>query len=127
MQTNRRVGLRELTVPECLSLLATVDHGWIAITQKALPAILPVRLEVVGSEAVVASLLGGSVPLVTPEVVAIAAGDLGQGGQAGWTVEVVGLLRETGAGSGAGRTFERFEELESFTVACDRVRGWSAS
>ena len=117
--------LRELSERQCFTLLASVDHGRLAITQKALPAIVPVRLWLIDNELIVSSLLRTAVPLSVDCVVALQAGPLGQGLASDWSVEVRGFLKRwsdsTAAIEQSGASIERFR------VTADHVRGWSVS
>jgi hypothetical protein len=125
METDRGTGLRELNLPECFDLLASVNRGHLAITYQALPAIVPVRLEFRGEEVVIASLLGQSVLIVTPNVVALEAGNLGEGLDREWTVEVCGFLRELEPSLGTMGLGTSDKHKDFFTVTTDHVRGWT--
>ena len=117
--------LRELSERECFTLLSSVDHGQLAITQKALPAIVPVRLWLIDEELIVSSLLGTAVPLSVDHVVALQAGPLGEGLVNDWSVEVRGFLKRWSDST------EAIEQdgvpRERFRVTADHVRGWSVS
>ena len=69
-----KVELSELSVGECLALLPSVRHGHLAVTHRALPAVIPVRVTVVDEEIIVTSLLGDAVPLRARSVVALGGG-----------------------------------------------------
>jgi hypothetical protein len=92
MNIRLEVELRELSVPECLALLATATIGHLAITHMALPLVIPVRVDLVGGELKVISLLGKAVPLPSGSVVALEAGGIGGDSPLDWTVEVRGFL-----------------------------------
>lgn len=118
-------GLRELSERECFNLLSTVDHGQLAITQKALPAIVPIRLWLIEDELIVSSLLGPAVLLSLDSVVALRAGPLGRGLADDWSVEVRGFLKGWSDSSAAIKQGD--VPIERFRVTADHVRGWSAS
>lgn len=119
METPRSMILRELSVPECLALLATSEFGRLAITQKALPALVPVRIQLVGDEVLVTSLVGDVVPLVARGVVALGTGTLGYGLPNEWTVEVCGFLRSSSDTDG--------NNSPSFNLSATNIRGWTTS
>lgn len=117
--------LRELSEPECFTLLSSVDHGQLAITQKALPAIVPIQLWLIDDELIVSSLLRTAVPLSVDSVVALQAGPLGEGLANDWSVEVRGFLKAWSTSTAA------IEQVggptERFLVTADHVRGWGVS
>jgi hypothetical protein len=92
MDTRLEVELRELSVPECFALLATATVGHLAITHMALPLVIPVRIDLVGKELMVMSLLGNAVPITRGSVVALEASGIGSDSSLAWTVEVRGFL-----------------------------------
>jgi hypothetical protein len=115
--------LRELSASECFMLLATSTVGRLAITQNALPALVPVGIRLVGDEVLIISLVGDMVPLVARGVVALGTGNLGEGLPSEWTVEVCGFLRSGSdlaatVGSGA-------EAVDCFSLSATKIRGWT--
>ena len=116
-----KVDLAALTVSECLSLLPSVRHGHLAVTHRALPAVIPVYLTVIEDTIVVTSMLGDAVPLRARTVVALGAGTIGRGLPNEWTVEVCGFLAHW------TRPDEDETEREAFSVTTDYVRGWRAA
>jgi hypothetical protein len=119
--------LRELSEPEYFSLLDSVTHGRLAITQKALPAIVPIRLWLLDDEVIVSPLLGRAVPLIPDSVVALQAGPLGQGLASDWSVEVRGFLREWSDTTATAQADGNRSSTERFRMTSDHVRGWSVS
>jgi hypothetical protein len=116
-----RYPLTELSVRECLALLPSVTDGHLAVTHRALPAVIPVRLFVVDDAIVVTSMLGDAVPLRARSVVALGAGTLGRGLPEEWTVEVCGFLAHW------MRPDEDNPGREAFSVSTDYVRGWRST
>jgi hypothetical protein len=125
MDRPRSTILRELSVPECFALLATSTLGRLAVTQNALPALVPVRIRLVGEEVLVTSLVGDTVPLAARGVVALATGNLGEGLPNEWTVEVCGFLRSD---SPALTRFEAHpSSLDTYSLSATKVRGWTTA
>ena len=125
MEASAAMGLRELDLSECFDLLASANRGRLAITYQALPAIVPVRLDYKGDEVVIASLLGRSVLIVTPNVGALETGNLGEGQAREWTVQVCGFLRAMEPDRDVLETLGTSDHKDFFTVTTDQVRGWS--
>lgn len=90
--------LLELSRRECLVLLTAAQVGRLAITHRALPAIVPVRLHLVDGGIVLSSLLGGAFPVEPGTVAALETGTLGDGSPRGWTVGVRGYLEAANPG-----------------------------
>jgi hypothetical protein len=120
MNRVRTAVLRELSIPECLEVLATSSVGRLAITQNALPALLPVRLRLANGYVLISSLVGTSIPLVARGVAALEVGNLGEGHASEWTVEVCGFLRDD--------TQEKLDPddqtVATFTMSTTNIRGW---
>jgi len=114
--------LRELSAAECFALLATSRVGRLAITQNALPALVPVGIRLVGDDVLVTSLVGDMVPLVARGVVALGTGNLGEGLSSEWTVEVCGFLR---SGSDAASASTNTGSVDSFSLSATKIRGWT--
>jgi hypothetical protein len=113
--------LRALTEAECRGLLATSEFGRLAVTQHALPALVPVRLRLVGDYLLIASLIGGVVSLGDQFVAALETGNLSEGLGREWTVEVCGLLqRDATASFGADEGGTDF----TFRLSTTKLRGW---
>lgn len=100
------VGAREelgerLSEADCMRLLATVRVGRVAVTEGALPVVLPVSFALDGSRIVIRTAPGAV--LRTPDrevVVAFEADELDPETGAGWSVLVTGTMREiTGRGA----------------------------
>jgi uncharacterized protein len=90
-----------LTEAACMRLLGTVRVGRVALTQHALPVVVPVTFGLDGSGIVIpaapGSVLGASQPDL---VVAFQADQLDLDTVSGWSVLVTGTLREvTGRGA----------------------------
>ena len=90
--------LTALSADECHERLRSVELGRLGITYKALPVVLPVRIEADGTRLGISSLLGAAIPLPAESVVALEVGTLGEGGAEEWTVEVRGFLRANPTG-----------------------------
>ena len=108
--------LSELPESECIRLLTTVSVGRIALTQRALPVVLPVNFALDGHAVVVRT--GPGSLLARPQdgsVVAFEADQLDADACSGWTVMVVGTLDWV---SGASSVL-RAEQL--------RIRSWVGS
>jgi hypothetical protein len=129
--------LRDLSERECLALLANIDHGQLATTQRALPSIVPVRLRLVDDNVPVrlrlvddnvidVPLLGKNASLASATVVSIQAGPSGEGLASDWTVEVRGFL-DPSCPSDTYPTERDALSAETFGVAVDHIRGWGAS
>jgi uncharacterized protein len=115
-------GLRALTKAECLTLLATSKVGRLAITQHALPALIPVRLRLVRDHILIESLIGLAVPLGAPSVAALETGNLGEGLGREWSVEVCGTLqRDPSAHIGV----DKGAPNGTFRLSTTMLRGWS--
>jgi len=124
MNTRLEVEFRELSVPECLALLATATVGHLAITHMALPLVIPVRVDLVGSELRVTSLLGKAVPLPSGSVVALEAGEIGDDSPLDWTVEVRGFLTRA-SGEVMLTTRHQFPVADGqFHLSTEEVTGW---
>jgi nitroimidazol reductase NimA-like FMN-containing flavoprotein (pyridoxamine 5'-phosphate oxidase superfamily) len=111
---------RPLTWEQCLDRLATATVGRIAVTHRALPAIVPVNFVLSGSRILFRTEPGGMLANACKgNVVAFEVDDVGPDGRSGWSVLVVGLaelldgsaaLRATEAGlvSAAGPGRDQF-------------------
>jgi hypothetical protein len=86
--------VRPLGRDECLALLASTQRGRIAVSDRALPVIVPVRYELVGNDVVIecctgvlaSAAAGGHVVCLQTDVFDPAA-------LLAWTVSVTGPLR----------------------------------
>lgn|GEM_PF-1104504 len=115
--------LKELSRRECLEHLATVSLGCLAVTYKALPAVVPVHIYLVDNDLVVESLLGAAFPFVAGTVAALEAGTLGEGLDQEWTVEVRGFLTARCEGEVSGP--DRHEgHSDTFWLSTTDMRGW---
>lgn len=115
------VELRELSMAECRALLASAETGNLAVSDRALPAIVPVRICDSGDEVTVESLLGQAVRLRTGSVVALSVGTMGGGlTTTGWTVEVRGFLHRIDGGNP-----QPMSAAELFRLSTDVMTGWS--
>ena len=87
--------VEQLTVTACLRLLGTVRIGRVALTQHALPLVIPVGFALDGDAIVIrtqpGSVLAGSRDDV---VVAFEAGELDPDTGSGWTVHVTGTMHK---------------------------------
>ena len=82
-----------LTRDECLARLASHSIGRIAVTSKALPAIIPVNYALTGRTTIVfRTAHGGMLANATDNtVVAFEVDELARDGRSGWSVLVVGV------------------------------------
>jgi uncharacterized protein len=117
----RSAPLEALTEAECLTLLATSEIGRLAITQHALPALVPVRIRLVHDHVLIESLIGTAVPLGTQSIAALETGNLGEGLGREWSVEVCGVLQRDQSGH-PGISEE--ETSETFRLSTTILRGW---
>jgi hypothetical protein len=122
INTSRSKPLRALEESECLRLLATSNVGRLAITQNALPALVPVQVRLEPDDVLITSLLGSAMPLRKQGVVTLETGNLGEGVGREWSVEVCGMLRREipstpGADDGGLD--------DSFRLSTRKIRGWS--
>jgi len=84
--------LESLDRDECLTLLATVPVGRVAITDQAMPAIVPVNFLVDGSDVIIRSVRGSKLAAATRgAVVAFEADTFDPDERTGWSVLVVGV------------------------------------
>jgi hypothetical protein len=110
MNPIHKSGVRELSEPECLALLATTSTGRLGVTHRVLPAVVPVRIELLDKELSIESLLGSAIPLVGGAVVVLEAGTLGDGLLEEWAVEVWGFLKAS--------------DGETFSLSIEAMSGW---
>lgn len=84
-----------LTRDECLAKLAAHSIGRIAVTSRALPAIIPVNYALTGRTTIVfRTEPDGMLARATDDtVVAFEVDELAQDGRSGWSVLVVGVAR----------------------------------
>lgn len=82
-----------LTRDECISRLASHSIGRIAVTSRALPAVIPVNYAMTGQTTIVfRTEPGGMLAKATDgTVVAFEVDDLARDGRSGWSVLVVGV------------------------------------
>lgn len=97
---------RPLTWDGCLARLRSATIGRIAVTHRALPAIVPVNYVLSGSRVVFRTEPGGMLARAcTDSVVAFEVDELESDGQSGWSVLAVGMA-ELLEGSAAVRAAE---------------------
>lgn len=95
-----------LSWEECLDLLRTGSIGRIAVTHRALPAIVPVNYTISGGRVVFRTEPGGMLARACADtVVAFEVDELDRSGRSGWSVLVVGMA-ELLTGSAALRAAE---------------------
>jgi hypothetical protein len=92
MQRDPTGVLTELTPAECREHLRAAELGRLAITYKALPVVIPVRIVAHDSVVEITSLYGDAIPLPAGSIVALEAGTLGEDRADEWSVEVRGFL-----------------------------------
>ncbi len=125
---------RPLPVLECLRLLKSVPAGRVAFSRNAMPAMEPVRFAVDSGHIFIAvSLVSALCPVLQHCVVAFQADSLGDAGQSGWTVTVVGhagevhdpvltaRLRGMGLSSWAAAETDRFMHISAGIVTGQRL------
>lgn len=88
---NDRNGLEVLRRTESLRLLATLDVGRVVVSDRVLPAAVPVRFVLLDGDVVFVAGAGGELEAATADhVVAFEADEIDPGHQSGWTVLVQG-------------------------------------
>jgi nitroimidazol reductase NimA-like FMN-containing flavoprotein (pyridoxamine 5'-phosphate oxidase superfamily) len=91
----RLFSLRELSRARCFDLLATMGVGWVGVSVRALPAILPVGYVAVGERVVFRTAPGAKLDAaVHRSVVAFEADSYDPCGAWGWSVLVQGVASE---------------------------------
>ena len=111
--------IEQLSVEDCLTLVGSVTVGRLAISHRAIPAVVPVRVHLVDHEIVVQSLLDEVFPLLGGAVVALEVGTLGDGPTPEWVVEVRGFLSPT-----ADDAVPRSASSGQLRLSADLVMGW---
>jgi hypothetical protein len=99
VRTNPVTG--DLPVADCWKRLRSATHGFVALSDRALPVILPARYYV--EDGLVVMCLGPQAafhPVLENAVVAFVVGTLDPGTATGWAVHIQGVLR---ARVGSGR------------------------
>ncbi|HEX3790521.1 MAG TPA: pyridoxamine 5'-phosphate oxidase family protein [Pseudonocardiaceae bacterium] len=92
-------GLELLDRTECLALLRTVGFGRVVFTNRALPAVRPVRFTLDGDSLLLAPIPEGGPVTETPgAVLAFEADSFSADLTTGWYVVVVGRADDTGIG-----------------------------
>ncbi|HZE41285.1 MAG TPA: pyridoxamine 5'-phosphate oxidase family protein [Stackebrandtia sp.] len=103
--------LRNIDQHECLRLLASVSVGRIAITDQAMPVILPVTFIIHGGWIVIRTTKGSKLSAAADHaVVAMEVDCIDESNHEGWSVLVVGRSRLVGHGA------EEFDLLESLDL-----------
>ena len=118
MQPSSIDPLSELTTRECRERLRSADLGRLAITFRALPVVIPVKIVMDEMVVGVSSLYGDAIPLPVGSIVALEAGTLGEGRPDEWSVEIRGVLT---ANSDSG---PRAIDAE-FLVSTEMITGWA--
>lgn len=97
-----------LSRDECLTRLASHSIGRIAVTSRALPAIVPVNYAITGRTTIVfRTEPGGMLAHSTNDtVVAFEVDELAPDGRSGWSVLVVGVAHHILGGSDLTRALE---------------------
>jgi hypothetical protein len=127
MQAGMSEKLRELTVPKCFELLATAKVGHLAITYRALPVVVPVRIHLGDGYLVLESAFGNVIPVSAGGVAALEAGLAGADLVTQWSVEVRGFLTAE-TGERVGFSSERFtSDPMRFHLSTDEVSGRTAT
>lgn len=87
-------GLDVLEPAECMRLLASVAIGRIVFTDRAMPAVLPVRFLLHDGDLVIRAGPESALTAVADTVVAFEADEFDRAGRRGWTVSAVGRASE---------------------------------
>ena len=96
-----------MTQDECMSKLAAGSVGRIAVTSRALPAIIPVNFALSGRTIVFRTEPEGMLAKATEDsVVAFEVDDVAVDGRSGWSVLAVGVARHITDGSELVRALE---------------------
>jgi len=96
------VAIRELTRIECLSLLGSKNVGQLALTRRALPAVIPARYVVFDDRVLIHASTGlDPVAWVDGEVVALHVEAFDPDLRRGWSISVTGAAHGTPAIAGA--------------------------
>jgi len=87
--------MEQLTEPECMRLLGTVQVGRVALSSRALPVVLPVNFALDGHGIVIRTGPGTVLTASRDDVVvAFEADELDPDTCSGWSVLVTGTMRE---------------------------------
>jgi nitroimidazol reductase NimA-like FMN-containing flavoprotein (pyridoxamine 5'-phosphate oxidase superfamily) len=90
----RRDTVGVLTHEQCLALLASSTVGRVAVTSRALPAVVPVNYMLGGNRVIFRTRRAGMLARACDDaVVGFQVVDLARDGQSGWSVLVVGVAR----------------------------------
>ena len=83
-----------LTHDQCLARIASATIGRVAVTSRALPAVVPVNYTLAGNRIVFRTRRGGMLARACDDaVVGFQVDDLARDGRSGWSVLVVGVAR----------------------------------
>jgi nitroimidazol reductase NimA-like FMN-containing flavoprotein (pyridoxamine 5'-phosphate oxidase superfamily) len=106
-------GVEVLAAEECVELLAGSHLGRIALTIRAVPAIFPVRYQMVEGQIVFRAGKGTNLYDASVDtVVAFEVDDVDRSWAGGWSVLVVGIAREvTADAADVGAALERTSHL----------------
>lgn len=87
-------GLQVLSREECLAMLGSVPIGRIVFTDRALPAVQPVRFVLDGENVVIRTGAGSTLSAATGDaIVAFEADEFDAARRSGWSVTAVGPAR----------------------------------
>jgi Pyridoxamine 5'-phosphate oxidase len=112
--------LIELTPTECREHLRLAVLGRLAITYKALPVVIPVRIAAHDGNVGITSLYGDVIPLPADSIVALEAGTLGEGRADEWSVGIRGVLT---VNASADSDPQRMNSSE-FQLSTEVLAGW---
>jgi len=91
----------ELSRPRCLELLGQHSTGRIALSERALPTVMPVTYRLIGDRLVFVTLAATPALGEGPRpIVAFQVDEIDPDTCAGWSVVVVGIAEEIDAGAG---------------------------
>jgi hypothetical protein len=116
--------LRELSAAECFALLASTTIGHLAISEKALPLVIPVRFHLVDAELTIESLLGNAVRL-RAGVVAFEAELFNPVQHAMRAVVVRGFLSAAESTRSDREIFVAVLDRQ-FRLSTDEISGWTS-
>jgi nitroimidazol reductase NimA-like FMN-containing flavoprotein (pyridoxamine 5'-phosphate oxidase superfamily) len=105
-------GVEVLVAEQCLALLATANLGRIAVTIGAVPAIFPVRYQLVEGQIVFRVGKGTNLHTASANtVVAFEVDDVDPSWAEGWSVLVVGVARDVRDGTDLESSLEQSARL----------------
>jgi hypothetical protein len=123
MHSPRTGVLTELTDRECRALLGTVEFGHLGTSFRALPVVIPVKIQMSHGNLGVSSLLDDAIPLPSGSIVALQAGSFGGLGSEEWSVGVCGHLQVNDDHDALNATLAD-DDAPEFWLSTEMVEGW---